>query len=194
MTIGTGWVTAIAAAVMSLLAVLPARAEEDPVPDLEYQLYGESRAFFDAWLAACRPGGYCSVLTYNGAGPDAAGVDADYILRVGSEVRGIDYQLTFTGVAAYVGDTSPITTVIDATRTHVFEPDADLGWYAEPDGGVNDYRLSQSVINLQTLPQMKRSEQINVSFLDNRGQSRVVPFSLVGLTKALTWIEQNRLP
>ena len=113
------------AALTTMTGVAPfAKAQE---PDLVDTRYGEQRAFFRDWLAACRPDGYCSALGYNGAGPDAAGVDADFILRVGSPAPGGDYEIIFTGVAAYVDATSPIRIWVDGREVARLEPGGDAG-------------------------------------------------------------------
>lgn len=156
-----------------------------------HQKYGETRAYFRDVLAACRPGGYCSVLSYNGAGPDAAGVDADYIFRVGSAATGLDYELIFTGVASYVAEESPITVIIDGRKIAVLEPGADLGWSVSQ--SVNEYGFSQSVGNLTVLPAMKAGRFMTLAFRDQQGRDRSVRFSLRGVTAALRWIERARL-
>ncbi|MEO1122190.1 MAG: hypothetical protein AAFW88_13170, partial [Pseudomonadota bacterium] len=77
--------------VAAVLAVIGAGAIVETAarePDLIYERYGERRAVFQDWLAACRPGGYCSVLAYNGVGPEAVGVDA-HAARLEAVVVGV---------------------------------------------------------------------------------------------------------
>ncbi|MCI4660261.1 MAG: hypothetical protein MRY63_00350 [Neomegalonema sp.] len=184
-------------ALSGLALASPAHAEVEPgewdVPDLEYTRYGEHRAYYRDWLAACRASGYCSVLAYDGAGPDAAGVDADYILRVASAREGVDYALIFTGVEAFPAADAPIEMRIDGRKISTFAAGADAGWVLEPGGAVNEALFGQSISNLEVIPAMKAGARLSLRFVDEGGTARDVTFSLMGLTDALIWIEGNRM-
>ena len=186
---GALWFCAV---VFALGAPFDVSLAQSMQPDLEYKKFGETRAYFRDWLAACRPGGYCSVLSYNGAGPDAAGVDADYILRVASSSAGAALQVEFTGVAAYVGDQSPITLSIDGAPIGTLQPQQDGGWRRVPNV-VNEYVFSPDAADGRLVDRMKAGAGIRVAFVDNSGAKRDVAFSLIGLTAALSWIERARM-
>ncbi|MEL6280705.1 MAG: hypothetical protein AAFR28_17745 [Pseudomonadota bacterium] len=181
--------------VAAVLAVIGAGAIVETAarePDLIYERYGERRAVFQDWLAACRPGGYCSVLAYNGVGPEAVGVDANYIIRVSSGAPGLGYDVVFTGVAAMVSEESDILVTVDDEEIAYLIPGENLGWARQPDGGVNDYLFSQSVANVAIVPAMRDGGRMSLAFRDLDGAPRLVGFSLIGLSAALNWIETNR--
>lgn len=184
--------TRIALAAAAACALATAAAAQTPKPELAYTKYGESRAYFRDQLAACRPGGYCSVVSYAGAGPDAAGVDADYLFRVGSAERGRGYELIFTGVESYVAPTSPIVVSIDGQRIAELAAGAERGWRSV-DNIANEYQFSEGPANAEVLPAMKAGARMTLAFTDMEGGARDVSFSLMGLSNALAWIEGARL-
>lgn len=157
-----------------------------------HQRYGETRAYFRDWLAACRPGGYCSVLGYNGAGPNAAGVDANYILRVAQPEAGGRYEVIFTGVQAYASDESAIDVFVDGRPVQSFEPTGDESWFRPPQV-ANEHQIPTSPSQFVIVPAMKAGRSMTVVFQDTEGRNRQVAFSLMGLSAALRWIEQVRM-
>ncbi len=160
-------------------------------PDLVYEKFGERRAFFKAQLAACRPTGFCSVLAYAGAGPNAAGVDADYVIRVASDAPGADYRLVFTGVKSFVAEDSAIDVIVDGRRVALLEPGADRGWRGV-ERVVNEYAFAPSVSHQEIVPAMKAGARLTLAFRSTAGAAERVTFSLLGLTAALRWIETAR--
>ncbi|MCI4663758.1 MAG: hypothetical protein MRY74_03460 [Neomegalonema sp.] len=174
------------------LAASPLGAMAQDGPTKLHTKYGEQRAYFRDWLAACRPGGYCSVLAYNGAGPGAAGVDADHILRVASPAEDAAYEIMFTGVAAYVDETSTITVLIDGRKVADLPPYKEAGWTRNP-RVLNDYFFSKSAAGGTLVEKMKAGGRIRLQFYDKKGNFQDIEFSLIGLTGALAWIETARM-
>lgn len=186
--------TAVAAALTALLwgAAAPA-ASAEVRPDVVTSKYGERRAYFGDILAACRPGGYCSAITYVGARGDFY----DYAVRVGSGAPGADYEVVFTAVETYVPDRAAISVSIDRLVEMTFPAHTDLGWHTESGKGVNEHVFGQTPANRTLLPAMKRGYRMTVSYPRGTGVDAVSvnsqTFSLRGLSAALAWIEWNRM-
>lgn len=182
-------------AVLVLLAVLASVATVTSPSTASAQasnrIEGEKRAYFRDWLAACRPGGYCSTLAY--VNPDSW--RADHWLRVGSVASGADYEILFVGVAAHPSDQAVLEFRVDGKSVARLEPQADLGWSREPEDALNEFRVSQSVANLTLLPAMRRGARITI-FVTEPGEkpAAFAEFSLMGLSAALRWMERRRLP
>ena len=155
------------------------------------RLHGEKRAYFRDWLAACRPDGYCSTLSY--VNPDDW--RADHWLRVGSAATGLDYEIIYVGVARAPSDQAALEFWVDGERIARLEPMADLGWVREPGDAVNEFRVSQSVANLTLLPAMRRGARIRVRAVEPGAAEpeTYAEFSLMGLGKALRWLDRNRM-
>lgn len=176
-------------------AALEARAGEpvDLSPDLVTEKYGERRAYFGPVLASCRPGGYCSALTYVGARGDFY----DYAVRVGSPAPGAPYEVVFTAVEEYVPDNGPITVSVDNLYQMTFPAHEAGGWTTEQGKGVNEHVFAAAAANSALLPAMKRGYRMRVSFPRGDGVDAINinshNFSLAGLSAALVWIEGNRL-
>ena len=180
-----------AASLAALAGAPPARAGQ--APDVLTMKYGEQRAYFDDILAACRPGGYCSAITYVGARGDFY----DYAIRVGTAASGAPYEVVFTAVEEYVPDTGPIMVSVDNLVDITFPAREALGWTTEQGKGVNEHVFAEAVANRTLLPAMKRGYWMTVSFPRGDGVDAVninsQRFSLSGLSAALAWIERNRM-
>lgn len=157
------------------------------------EIVAETRASFRDWRVMCRPQGFCIAETTPFVGHVRADPKADFVLRVGSFPRGLDYRLSFTAVAAEADVDSDITVLVDGEWVATLSADDDLGWHLEPDLGPNAYVFSQSVANLEILPALIDGARAIVAFRDWQGKRRKVPFSLIGLTAALEWIDRERL-
>lgn len=172
----------------ALSAPLVAQATE---PDAVTMKFGERRAYFKDWLAACRPGGYCSALAYVGVSPD--GQFADYIIRVEQTQAGADYGIIFIPVKIIPDKEPPLLIQVDDREIAVLEPGDDNGLTREPDDALNEYRFAQSRANLEILPAMKRGRFMTVLFKDNEGLPTAQTFSLRGLVAALAWFGTGRM-
>ena len=178
----------LAMAVLALLSVFVASppAAAGPANRLE----GERRAYFQDWLAACRPGGYCSTLAYVNADDGWA----EHWLRVGAAAEGLDYEVIYVGVAAAPSDAAVLELAVDGRVAARLEPMADLGWGREPGDSINQFRVSQSVANLTLLPAMRRGAALTVTAIEPGGaRKRYATFSLDGLPEALRWLDRGRL-
>ncbi len=183
---------AVLAAAALNVSPTPAAAEaESDAPTLVHERYGERRAYFDDYLAACRPDGYCSVLAYNGAGPDAAGVDADYILRIAAPSAESGYVVEFTGVETWLDEDATVTIAIDGEDVAALKPHGPVSW-SRRENVVNEYVFSPDAAGGELVELMKTGERLRVRFTDRDGEARDVAFSLIGLTRALDWIENAR--
>lgn len=181
----------LAALCVAALPISFAAAQSD-APALVHERFGETRAYFDDFLAACRPGGYCSALAYNGVGPDAAGVDADYILRVASPTPGAALTVEFTGVESWFADDATVTLVIDDEEVAQLRSHGPVSW-SRFENIVNEYVFSPDAAGGELAELMKGGDRMRIRFEDRDGVERDVGFSLIGLTRALDWIETARL-
>lgn len=145
----------------------------------------ENRRYFQDWLSACRSDGYCSALAYDNT-ESTAGVDADYILRVGRQSDGLYWEISFTTVLTMPGPNETFDVTVDATL-FIFAPPYDAGAY----GSISDFFfLNQPAQAL--FDAMGPGEKLRVSFRDESGQSQTAAFSLNGLTAALLWIDEQQ--
>lgn len=185
-------IAALLAAVLLALSALPAPvAAQSAEPDAVTMKFGERRAYFKDWLAACRPGGYCSALAY--VGVDPTGDFADYIIRVEQAQAGADYGVIFIPVKIIPDKEPPLLVKVDGREVAVLEPGDDRGLTREPGDALNEYRFAQSRANLEILPAMKRGRFMTILFKDNEGLPTAQTFSLRGLTAALAWFEKGRM-
>ena len=171
----------------------PARAQEyvsAPVPDSITTKYGETRAYFSDWLAICTPGeDACRTVTYAGD----VGHVGDFQLFLHSGYPGMDYQLMFVPVKVMADDSQPITLSVDGEVLGEFSYGADDGYYQ--DGNVvNEFTFGQSRANLDVIPAMAAGQQMELAFTDETGTAQTIPFSLIGLTKAMMWMDAFRAP
>lgn len=177
-------------ATAAALAAAPVAAQTVE-PDAVTMKFGERRAYFKDWLAACRPGGYCSALAY--VGVDPTGDFADYIIRVEQPSAGADYGVIFTAVETIPETDPPLLVKIDDREIAVLTPGDDQGLTREPDDALNEYRFAQSRALRTILPAMKRGRFMTVLFKDDEDLPRAPRFSLRGLTAALAWFEAGRM-
>lgn len=182
--------TGALAAVMSLGSLLVAPSAEAQTGT--HQRYGELRSYFDDWLAACRPGGFCSAIAYSGTGPGSAGVDADYLLRVAQPTAGARYQIVFTGVASFLGENSGLEFVVDGRSIASVPAGGPMAWYTEQ--SVNEYFVPTPPSHDVILPDLLAGRFLELRFTDADGSARSVVFSLRGLTAALRWFDDARQP
>lgn len=145
----------------------------------------ETRRYFQDWLAACRQDGYCSTIAYDNTA-STAGVDADYLLRVGRQAEGLNWELSFTSVLAMPGLNAGFDVTID-DKPFRFAPPNNVGAY----GSINEFFfLNQPAQSL--FDAMGPGERMRVMFTDQGGQSQTATFSLNGLTAALLWIDEQQ--
>lgn len=178
---------------LAVLAAFPGPLLADsagaPRPDAETTKYGERRAYFRDWLAACRPGGYCSVLSYVGS----RGHLADYVLRVERPASGDSPGVIYTPVAIMPADNQTLLVTIDGDAPVLLDADDAQGWRRREGDAVNELRFSPARAE-SLLPVMRDGRFMTISFTEESGREVAPRFSLRGLTAALAWIETARLP
>lgn len=186
----------VAVSGLAFCATTPAAAQTSAVeaePELARDALAERRATFRSWRAACSLTGSCLASTFNGS-PTASRADADFVLSVASAAPGLDRRVIFTGIAAEADLDSDITVLVDGAWVATLSAADNLGWAFEPDLGVNDYVFAQSVANLEILPALTNGARAVIAFRDWQGARRKIPFSLIGLTAALEWMDQQGPP
>lgn len=145
----------------------------------------EDRHYFQDWLAACRADGYCSAIAYDNT-DSTAGVDADYLLRVGRQSDGLYWEISFTTVLTMPGANAGFDVTVDNTPFH-FAPPYDAGAY----GSINDFFFLNEAAQ-RMFDAMGPGDHLRVMFNDESRQSQTATFSLNGLTAALLWIDEQQ--
>jgi len=161
-----------------LLLVVPAQAGP----------FGETRKYFDHWLGACRPDGYCSATAY--VDPGANGTVAAYILRIGREAEQTYWQLSLTTVATMADERYPLTASVDDKSVGTFSPPTDIGAF----GSINDfYFLGSGAQHL--MDRLVGGHTVAFAFTATDGTAQEARFPLDGLSQALIWIDtlQHRI-
>jgi len=142
----------------------------------------ESRRYFGDWLAACRPDGYCSTVSY--VNPNADGRAADHWFRIGRHAQGTYWELSFTPIVVMADPAAPFTLSVDGTAETFVGPD-EVAAYA----AINDFFLlgkkAQSLMD-----RLMPGTSLQVSFTADTGIETTTAFSLKGLTAALIWIDE----
>ncbi|MEL6317840.1 MAG: hypothetical protein AAFR16_09415, partial [Pseudomonadota bacterium] len=113
-------------------------------PEQMVSHFSERRIVFDAWLAACRPGGVC-LLTSLAEAEEGAADAADpapetgppAILRIESLANDRPPQVAFLAAGSPLAPDSPLRAHIDAAAPIVFTPLSDGGWRQGPDDPPN---------------------------------------------------------
>jgi uncharacterized membrane protein len=150
--------------------------------------FGETRAFFRDWLAACRNdgSGTCSAVTYV-RDPERPGEFAAQ-LRVARPRPGTDFEIVFTPSVRFTDLTRPMTLRVDDTPAIELAPGSGFGRA----GGLNDYGIVDPAIVDALIPRMKYGARLRVDTVDEAGQLARFQFSLMGLTDALRFIDDQR--
>lgn len=179
---------ALLSTVLMAFGVSAGPATAQPVPDLVEERWGETRAYFDHWLAVCGPEGpACRAVTYAGE----VGFVGDYQLYLRSPVRGADYALTFVPIAEMAEVGGSITLQVDNGPVETFAWGADDGWYREGNV-INEFTFGTSRVNLDLLDRMKAGNGLTLTFTTEGGERRSVYFSLIGVTDSLAWMDAQR--
>ncbi|WP_029040644.1 DUF1176 domain-containing protein [Cucumibacter marinus] len=149
------------------------------------QPFGETRRYFDDWLAACRPTtDYCSATAYVNVG--AGGRVADHILRVGRHPDAPYWEVSFTAVIAMPAETSVLNIAIDDAELNA-EPGRDYAAF----GAINDYFLMGDAAQF-TLDHLVPGNTARFAFTDDQGTPHEAAFSLRGLAASLLWIDEQQ--
>ncbi|MGJ8528991.1 DUF1176 domain-containing protein [Maritalea sp.] len=148
--------------------------------------FGEKRAYFKDWLAACRPQtNYCSAISYINPNP-ANGTVADYWFRIGRHKSGNHWEMSFTTVKTQPAKTTTF-------YIHVGEDfyPYTKGGTARAYGAINDIFLIGDQATAM-LKKMIADDKMTIGFDDENAKSVDIEFSLSGLTAALLWIDDQQ--
>lgn len=148
----------------------------------------QGRKYFGDWLAACRPDGYCSAISYINPNPGDGRV-ADYWFRIGRHAQESYWELSFTPIKVDADWNQPLTFSVDGVAETFVGYDQ-----IAPYGAVNDLFLLGKKAQV-VMDRLMPGAALAVSFTDRDSESQSAEFSLKGLTAALIWIDerQNRL-
>lgn len=143
--------------------------------------YGETRAYFDNTLGACRPDGYCSaVLALPSSDEDLAYAQQ---LRIARETPGAPYVIELVaGVPMNAGDGLPMS--VSFGRRPI-----DLAGHAVlPEGQTNLFRITDAATVDALVAGARRSQTLRWRYQSETGPADIW-FALGGVTRALTWID-----
>lgn len=156
-------------------------------PDLVTTKFGEDRAYFRDWLGACRQDGYCSANIYVASADNPIA----YHVRIGRAVYGMDYELKFVMAEHMLAPNSPLTLRVDGKELAKLEAGDDMGWYLEGNV-VNEYVVGTSRANLELIPALIAGSRLHLEWQDQQGQPSQQSYSLLGLTRALCWMNEKQ--
>ena len=142
--------------------------------------FGETRAYFQNVLGACRPDGYCSAVV---ALPDRTGRSAyAQQLRVALTRPGELYQVEFVAVTPMsAGDGHPMSITMGRQTT-------DLSALARPTSSLNEFRVSDYDAVDRLVAGFRHARSARWTYRSETGPASAL-FSLAGMTAALTWID-----
>jgi hypothetical protein len=146
-----------------------------------YLRYGETRAKFGEVLGACRPDGFCSVVSTLPAPPKLAVYSAQ--LRVARPKHGAPYTLEFTGVVPMPRADGRTMSVTIGRRT------TDLsGPYTPTMSGANVLGVLEQETADDLIRQMSGARALTWRYEGETGPA-TKRFGLRGFSKALRWID-----
>ena len=132
--------------------------------------YGETRAYFDNTLGACRADGYCS-----------ANLAYAQQLRIARETPGAPYVIELVGVGS-TADALPMS--VSFGRRPI-----DLaGRAVVPEGHANLFRITDAATVDALVAGARRSQTIRWRYQSETGPTEAW-FALGGVTRALAWID-----
>ncbi|HAT85866.1 MAG TPA: hypothetical protein DCS30_07920 [Rhizobiales bacterium] len=157
--------------------------------DLITTKFGEDRAYFRDWLGACRQDGYCSANIYVASSDNPIA----YHVRIGRAHFGMDYELKFVMAEHMLAPNSPLALAVDGKKLAKLEAGDDMGWYLE-DNVANEYVVGTSRANLELIPALIAGSRLHLEWQDQQGQPSQQSYSLIGLTRALCWLDKKQKP
>jgi len=173
--------TAVATAALVLAACAGTASAETVCGAAIHSRFGETRAYFQNVLGACRPDGYCSAVV---ALPDRTGQGVyAHQLRVARPTPGAPYLVEFVAVTPMsAGDGLPMS-------IHLGRQTTDLAALAAPTSpGTNEFRISDAEAVRKLVAGFRRERTARWVYRSEAGPTSAV-FSLSGMTAALTWID-----
>jgi len=134
----------------------------------------ETETFRD-WTARCRRGGLCGAVTTTGS---------DGRLEVLARPTRDGWSLVFSSDSHPVDAARAIAVRVDGRNPVVFRPYS--GYSANGEGA---FVLSDVEANSRLIRAMRRGNRLTVQYVDSAGRDRLATFSLLGVTRSLSWIE-----
>lgn len=134
----------------------------------------ETETFRD-WTSRCRRGGLCSAVTTTGA---------EGRLEVVAHPSGSGWNIVFSSDQHPVDAARAIAVRVDGRNPVVFSP---FSGYTANDEGA--FVLSDLDANARLADAMMRGNRLTVQYVDVDGRDRLATFSLLGVTRSLSWIE-----
>lgn len=146
-----------------------------------HSVYGETRAYFQNSLGACRPDGYCSVVLAL-ADRTGEGVYAQQ-LRIARPTPGADHVVEMVAVTPMnAGDAQPQS--LSFGRRPI-----DLSGVASiPYGETNLFRITDAATVSAIVSGARRSNGMRWTYQSQSGPAEAW-FALGGVTRALNWID-----
>jgi hypothetical protein len=143
--------------------------------------FGETRAYFQNSLAACRPDGYCSVVLALTDPTDQAAYAQQ--LRIARPTPGADHVVELVAVTPMsAGDGQPMS--VSFGRRPI-----DLSGQAVlPNGESNLFRITDPATVSAIVSGARRSNGMRWTYQSQSGPAEAW-FALGGVTRALTWID-----
>jgi hypothetical protein len=164
----------------AIAAALPAAAKTE-CGAKTYLRYGETRAKFGDVLGACRPGGYCSVVSTRPAPPNLAVYSAQ--MRIARPSAGAPFQLEFTGVVPMPRAAgTPMSLTVNGTTTDLTAAQAPTS------PGTNEFRVSDQAVTDALVTTLTKAKTAKWVYEGETGPA-TAKFGVHGLPKAIAWID-----
>lgn len=170
----------VLAAILATTALSAGAAAADEVCGARTHMrFGETRAYFSDVLAACRPGGYCSVVG-EVADPSRASAFRQQF-RVARPSPGAPFEVHFAATDPMPAS-EPGPMQLALARTSFDFTDFRMAIAA------NEYRIADSAMAKSMVDELKRARTARWTYASESGPASAT-FPLNGLTAALTWID-----
>lgn len=142
--------------------------------------FGETRARFGAVLAACRPGGYCSVVSTIASEGGSAYAQQ---FRIARPRPGADHQVELTAV-----EPLPNRSARGMSLTFMGQR-MNLARIARlTDNSANVFRITDGIAAKSIVSNARRQSVVRWTYASSGGSTDAY-FSMIGVNRALNWID-----
>lgn len=145
---------------------------------VSHMRFGETRAYFQDVLAACRPDGYCSVVGEVADPTRQAAFRQQF--RIARPAPGAPHEVQFAA-------TEPMP-VQGAMELSFARTDFDLTNASAMTGAANEFRVTDRAMADQVVTELKRARTARWTYAAGTGPASAT-FPLNGLRDALAWID-----
>lgn len=168
------------AAVSVVTALGAGGAAADQCGAQTHRRFGETRAYFQDVLAACRPDGYCSVVGEVADPTRQAAYRQQF--RIARPAPGAPHQVQFAATDPMpADDAAPMALAFAATAF-------DVTNHFTTTGAVNEYRITDQPMTDSVVGELKKARTVRWTYQSPAGPAGAT-FPLNGLTAALAWID-----